>query len=213
MNDKNFTKTSYKVSVADLSDAEGIYNALKSNLVEIEDVESLSEDKIRELEEYGFLRKDVNIQYYLNLIKDHKTDIFIAESKEFGILGFASIHKDQVNIYELRSTLETLYIDNQNDKELLLNKETRFIYLDQISILPEYKRIGIATKLMKAILDNNEEPIVAFIVKQPIHNKASALWHEYNGFKLVGTADGRYKGKLFEWYIYIHWNKGKSTRD
>jgi len=34
-------------------------------------------------------------------------------------------------------------------------------------------------------------------------NKASALWQEYIGFKLVGTGDGVYKGKKFEWLIYI----------
>jgi len=206
MKDINFTETSYKVLIADPSDAEGIYNALKSSLVEIEDVDSLSEEKIRGLEQNGFLRKEVDIQYYINLIKDHKTDIYIAKSKDLEILGFASIHKEQNDIYELRSTLETLYIDNQYNKDLLVNKETKFIYLDQISILTKYKRMGIASTLMKQILNDNSDPIVAFIVKMPLHNKASAFWHEYNGFELVGTADGHYKSKLFQWYIYIHWN-------
>lgn len=195
---------SYEVSVADPSDAEGIYKALKSNLVEIKDVDSLSEDQIRDLEQKGFLRKEVDIQYYRKLIKDRKTDIYIAKSKDWGILGFASIHKEQVNIYELRCTLETLDIKNPDYKDLLVNEKTKFIYLDQISVLNEYKRIGIASKLMKAILKDNLEPIVAFIVKKPLNNKASALWHEYNSFELIGTADGRYKSKQFQWNIYIH---------
>jgi hypothetical protein len=29
------------------------------------------------------------------------------------------------------------------------------------------------------------------------------LCHEHVGFELVGTGDGDYKGKKFEWLIYI----------
>lgn len=207
VNDNKFSEIPYKIAIADPSDAEGVYNALKSNLVEIDDVDTLSEVERRDLEQNGFLRKKVDVSYYLNLIEGNKTEIYIAKNKDNRIIGFASIHKEQEDIYNLRSTLETLYIDHQNIKDLLVNKERKFIYLDQISIVTEYKRIGIATKLMKAILKNNKNPIVAFIVKMPLDNKASALWHEYNDFALVGTADGHYKGKLFQWYIYIHWNK------
>ena len=206
-NNNNLSKIVYEVAIADISDANGIYNALKSNLVEIEDLNSISETQRKVLEENGFLRKEVDIQYYMKLIKDHNTDIYIAKKNEKGILGFASIHKEQNDIKKLRSTLENLYIDNQSTKDLLLNRESKFIYLDQISILTEYKRQGIATMIMKFILKNTQSPIVAFIVKKPLYNKASALWHEFNGFELVGTADGHYKNKLFEWYIYIHWNR------
>lgn len=207
-NDKDFSETPYKIAIADPSDADGIYNALKSNLVEIDYFDSLSEDQRRDLELNGFLRKKVDVSYYLNLIKSNKTDIYVAKNKENLIIGFASIHKEQNDIYDLRSTLEILHIVDQKIKDLLVNKELEFIYLDQISILTEYKRKRIATRLLKAILKNNKNPIVAFIVKEPLDNKASALWHAYNDFELVGTADGHYKGKLFQWYIYIHWNKG-----
>ncbi len=207
INEKDTPKIEYKIEIADISDAEGIYTALKSNLVEIQDLNLISETQRRELEENGFLRKEVDLGYYQNLIQNQKTEIYIAKTKEGQILGFASIHKEQSDIKKLRNTLDNLYIDNQDIEALLMNKEKSFIYLDQISIIKKYKRKGIATKLMEDILENNQIPIVAFIVKKPLYNKASALWHKFNGFKLVGTADGYYKDKLFEWLIYIHWNK------
>jgi len=207
MSHKNLQNIPYIVEIADISDVDGILTALKANLVEIEDVEKISESKRKDLERNGFLRKEVDMQYYQKLIQNRSTDIYIAKSNQGKILGFASIHKEQDNIKKLRPTLKNLFIDNQDTRDLLIKKRNHFTYLDQISILTEYKRIGIASALIKAIIENTICPIVAFIVKKPLYNKASALWHESNSFILVGTADGHYKGKYFQWCIYIHWNK------
>lgn len=205
-NKKIIPKVDYEIIIADISDAEGIHSALKANLIEIEDLDLISENQRKKLEQNGFLRKEVDVGYYQNLIQNQKTEIYVAKTKDDQILGFASIHRGQTDIKKLRSTLKNLYLDNQKIEDLLVKEEYKFIYLDQISIINEYKRSGIATKLMKAILENSQNPIVAFIVKYPLHNKASALWHEFNDFELVGSADGYYKDKLFQWYIYIHWN-------
>jgi ribosomal protein S18 acetylase RimI-like enzyme len=199
----------YKIVIADTPDAEGILKALKANLVEIEDIDNISDKQKRNLEEKGFLRKAVDIDYYLESIKDPTTDIYVAKENDNHILGFASIHKNQMNIHTLRTTLDNLYINNERIKKLITEGNGGFAYLDQISILVEYKRRGIATEILKQILEDIHHPIVAFIVKKPLENKASLLWHEYNGFKLVGTADGQYKNKFFEWYVYIHFNQMK----
>ena len=65
------------VKVATLEDAQGILNALKQNLIEIRDVDKISKKQRKELEEEGFLRKEVNIDYYKELIEEPFTDIFI----------------------------------------------------------------------------------------------------------------------------------------
>ncbi len=209
MNNDHHPEVTYHIIIAELSDAKGIHTALKSNLVEIEDISKISDEKRRELEENGFLRIEADMIYYQKLIKDKKTDIYVAKTKNEEILGFISIHKNQMDIKTLRSTLNNLYIKNQRIAHLLTKGNGGFTYLDQISILVEYKRRGIATAILKQILADIDSPIVAFIVKKPLENKASVLWHEYNGFKLVGTADGKYKGIFFEWNIYIHFNKTK----
>ena len=101
----------------------------------------------------------------------------------------------------------TISFENQKSKELLLKEETRFSYLDQVSIFPEYKRKGIATAIFQQALLKLNTPIVAFIVEKPIFNKASVYWHENNGFEFSAISDGEYKGKEFKFQIFIHWNK------
>ena len=66
----------------------------------------------------------------------------------------------------------TIQIENDKTKDLLLNDDTEFAYLDQISILPEYKRKGIATAIFNKALSVIQTPIVAFIVEKPLFNKA-----------------------------------------
>ena len=100
-----------------------------------------------------------------------------------------------------------LSFENERTKDLLLNEEIEFAYLDQVSILPEYKRKGIGTAIFKEALLKINTPIVAFIVENPIFNKASVYWHEHNGFEFSAISYGEYKGKDFKFQIFIHWNK------
>jgi len=197
------------VEIAGVEDAEGIYKTLKANLVEIRDFNSIPKEKIKYLEEHGFLRKEVDIEYYKELINGEKCEIYVAKKKNGKIIGFASIHKNEYNVWNFRSTLENLYINDNGIFALLTEKDKKFAYLDQISIIPNFKRKGIGYAIISKALYNIKSPFVAFIVEKPLANKASILWHEYCGFKLVGTADGGYKGEKFEWKIYLHWNNEK----
>lgn len=195
------------IKIATEEDAEGILNALKQNLFEIRDVDEISEQKRKKLEEEGFLRKEVDIDYYKKLIADRDIDIYIAVGNEGKIIGFASIHIKKYNIVKVRDVIGNLSFENNKTKDLLLNEKTEFAYLDQISILPEYKRKGIGTTIFQEVLQKINAPIVAFIVEQPIFNKASVYWHEHNGFEFSAISDGEYKGKSFKFQIFIHWNK------
>ena len=89
---------------------------------------------------------------------------------------------------------------------MLLNDEIEFAYLDQVSILPEYKRNGVGSVIFQEALLKLDSPVVAFIVERPIFNKASVYWHEHNGFTLEAISDGDYKGKSFKFLIYVNWN-------
>ena len=196
------------VKIASLEDAEGILNALKQNLIEIRDVDDIPQKQVKKLEEKGFLRKEVTIEYYQELIEDPDIDIYVAENEAGNTIGFISIHRNKYNIVKVRDVIGNLSFENKKAKDLLLNENTEFAYLDQVSILPEYKRKGVGTTMYQEALLKITTPVVAFIVEKPIFNKASVYWHEHNGFELSAMSDGEYKGKAFKFQIFIHWNKG-----
>jgi len=197
------------VEIASIEDVSGIYDALKQNLIEIKDFNQISEEQKAYLNKYGYLRKEVKKDFYEKLIKDAFSEIYVAKDQKGTIVGFASIYKKKHNIANFRSTLDNLYTDDPNIKELLTSEKKEFAYLDQISVIPKFKRKGIGTAIMNKILAEIKLPIVAFIVNLPLGNKASTLWHEHNGFKIAATCDGDYKGQKFEWSIYIHWNNSR----
>ena len=199
-------KSKIIVSIALLSDVEGILSALKQNLIEIREVDEISQEQRKILEDEGFLRKEVDIQYYKELIEAPNTDIYIAKNKIGTVIGFVSIHRKKYDIVKVRDVIGKLSFENERVKDLLLNEETEFDYLDQISILPEFKRKGVGTLIFQEALTNLTSPIVAFIVEKPVFNKASVYWHEQNGFALEAISDGEYKGKAFKFLIYINWN-------
>ncbi|MCK4479064.1 MAG: GNAT family N-acetyltransferase [Candidatus Lokiarchaeota archaeon] len=200
-------KIDIKVKAASIEDATGIYNALKQNLIEIRDVDEISKKKRKELEDEGFLRKEVDIEYYKKLIKAPNIEIYVAKNNDGQTLGFASIHTKKYNIIKVRDVIGNLSFENERAKDLLLNEKIEFAYLDQVSILPEYKRKGVGTVIFQEALKKIETPVVAFIVEKPLFNKASIYWHEYNGFEFSAISDGEYKGKAFKFQIFVHWNK------
>ena len=195
------------VKIASLEDAEGILNALKQNLIEIREIDEISKKQRKILEEEGFLRKEVPIEYYRGLIEDPNVDIYVAEDDTETIIGFLSIHKKKYDIVKVRDVIGNLSFENKKTNDLLLDEKTEFTYLDQISILPEYKRKSVGTLMFQEALLEITTPIVAFIVEEPIFNKASVYWHEHNGFVLSAISDGEYKGKEFKFQIFVHWNE------
>ena len=209
MGDKklNLQKTNIIVQIANIDDVSGIHNALKQNLIEIRDFNKITKEQRVVLEEKGFLRKEVNKNYYNNLIKNPHIDIYVAKKENGDIIGFTSIHKNIGDVRKVRDVLGNLDAKNEKARELLLDDVKEFAYLDQISILPEYQRKGIGTIIFNKALSELKTPIVAFIVEVPLKNKASIYWHERNGFILEAISDGEYKGKTFKFLIYINWNK------
>ncbi len=195
------------IKIASVEDAEGILNALKQNLIEIRDVDEISQKQRKRLEEEGFLRKEVDIDYYKNLIEDPDIDIYVAKNDDGTIIGFASIHRKKYDIIKVRDVVGNLSFENKKTNDLLINEKTEFAYLDQVSILPEYKRKGVGTAIFQKGLLKINTPVVAFIVEKPIFNKASVYWHEHNGFEFSAISDGEYKGKDFKFQIFIHWNQ------
>ena len=195
------------VKIANVEDAEGILNALKQNLIEIKEVDEISQKQRKRLEEEGFLRKEVDIDYYKNLIENPNIDIYIAKNDEGKIIGFVSIHGKKYDIIKVRDVIGKLSFENKKTKDLLINGKTEFAYLDQVSILPEYKRKGVGTTIFQKGLLKINTPVVAFIVEKPVFNKASVYWHEHNGFEFSAISGGEYKGKTFKFQIFVHWNE------
>ena len=195
-----------KVEIATLEDAKGIHSALKQNLIEIHDFDEITEKERESLEDDGFLRKEVGIDYYKQLIEDPNIDIHVARNNKDKIIGFASIHKKKYDIVKVRDVIGELTFDDERTRKLLIDDNIEFAYLDQVSILPEYKRKGVGTVIFQRALNGLNTPVVAFIVEEPLMNKASIYWHERNGFNYNATSGGKYKGKSFKFQIFIHWN-------
>ena len=195
------------VDIATLEDAKGIHIALKQNLIEIHDFDKITEKERESLEDDGFLRKEVGIDYYEQLIEDPNIDIHVARNNNDKIIGFASIHKKKYDIIKVRDVIGELTFDDAKTKDLLLDENIEFAYLDQVSIFPEHKRKGVGTAIFQKALLSLDTPVVAFIVEEPLMNKASIYWHENNGFKYNATSGGEYKGKSFKFQIFIHWNR------
>ncbi len=195
------------IEIACLEDAIGIYRAFMPNLVDIRDIDQISERKKRKLEEVGFLRKEVDLDYYIRLINDPISDIFVAKINTGTVIGFASIYRKISNIVKVRDVIGSLSFENERTRDLLLDEKNEFTYLDQINILPEYKHNGVGTAIFQKILFGLDTPVVAFIVEKPIFNKASIFWHEYNGFEFSAISSGRYKEKEFKFQIFVNWNK------
>lgn len=200
-------ESNVEVRIANLADASGILNALKQNLIEIRDVDEISKEQREELEEKGFLRKEVDIEYYKKLIEDPNIDIYIAKNNAGKIIGFASIHRKKYDIIKVRDVIGNLSFENDKTKDLLLNEKIEFAYLDQVSILPEYKRNGVGTAIFQKALLKLDTPVVAFIVEKPLYNKASLYWHKNNGFEFSAISGGEYKGQSFKFQIFVHWNE------
>ena len=186
------------IEIASIEDVSGIYNALKQNLIEIKDFNQISEEQRAYLNKHGFLRKEVKQEFYEKLIKDALSEIYVAKDQKGTIVGFASIYKKKHNIANFRSTLDNLYTEDPKIKELLTSEKKEFAYLDQVSILPQFKRKGVGTIIFQKALSTLTTPVVAFIVEKPIFNKASAYWHEHNGFVLEAISGGEYKGESFK---------------
>ena len=192
----------YSISKAKIEESSGIHNLLLKNLVEeIQDVKELTLAQRHTLETKGFLRKEVPQEYYSNLIQNPDVDIFIAKNKE-DIIGFATFHLKKSDIRSFRTTLQSYDIENPEILDLLTNTERSFIYLDQVSIDPKYKRKGVGRALIQHVQPLLTAPMVSFVVMKPLANLASSRWHENLGFTLVGLANGSYKNTSFEWEIY-----------
>jgi len=78
------------VEVASIEDAQGVLNALKQNLVEIRDIDDISNKQRKELEEKGFLRKHmigaiagdiIGSTYEFNFTKSTDFELFTPESR------------------------------------------------------------------------------------------------------------------------------------
>ena len=208
MNSKEKSKDNndWSIEIATLEDAKGVHQALIQNLIEIHDFDKIPKEQKKSLEDKGFLRKEVGIDYYLQLIEDPKVDIYIAKDNN-AVIGFASIHKKKYDIVKVRDVIGKLTFDDERTRKLLLADNIEFAYLDQVSILPEYKRKGVGSIIFQEALQGLNTPVVAFIVEEPLMNKASIYWHKHNGFKLKAMSGGEYKGKSFKFQIFIHWNE------
>ena len=158
----------------------------------------------KNLKNEGFLRKEVEEKYYSDLIRNPDCEIYLAKEETGKIIGFASFHLNKSNIWSVRSTLTDLFVEDDTDLRLLTDKNTNFIYHDQISVIPSYKRKGIGSAIFKKASSILKDNIIAFIVKSPLANLASAEWHKRNGFKSIGTSKGFYKGKILECWIFLH---------
>ena len=109
----------FNVKIANVEDAEGILNALKQNLIEIREVDEISQKQRKKLEEEGFLRKEVDIDYYKKLIEDPDVDIYVAKNNDGNIIGFASIHRKKYDVIKVRDVVGNLNNVSKIKKQMI----------------------------------------------------------------------------------------------
>ena len=112
--DANSKKLEVIVQIASLRDSPGIHNALKQNLIEILDFDEIPDEKRKKLEDQGFLRKEVDEDFYTQLIQDVNKKVYVAKNKRGDVIGFASIYNNENNIKTIRKTLQGNKYDNLN---------------------------------------------------------------------------------------------------
>jgi ribosomal protein S18 acetylase RimI-like enzyme len=148
------------VNIASLKDSTGVHHILKHNLVEVRNIDAIKQKERKRLESKGFLRKEVGKEYYENLFRDPIAKIYIAKDSRGNIIGFASIYSIEYNIRIVHADIGNLSFENDETKELLLNERSEFAYLDQISILPEFQRKGVANAIFEKVLKEIDTPIL-----------------------------------------------------
>ena len=169
----------------------------------MKDVNSLTSKEKNLLKEHGFLRKDVPESYYFELIEDPEVDIYIAKNSSNEIIGFATFHLNKADIRKFRSSVEKIDADRPESIDLLTDSEKKFIYLDQIAVDPKFHKNGIGKLIFQNAQQNFKKPIVSFIVKTPLDNVASVIWHKKVGFTKIATVKGEYKDTKFKWWVYL----------
>ena len=200
---KNNETEQFLVTKADEADSQGIHKILLKNLIEVKNVNSLTSKEKEMLKEHGFLRKEVPESYYLELIKNPEVDIYIAKNSSNEIIGFATFHLNKADIRRFRSSVDKIDTNRPENLDLLTDSYKKFIYLDQIAVDPKLHRNGIGMLIFQTAQQNFTDPVVSFIVKNPLDNVASAKWHEKVGFTHIATVDGKYKDTKFNWWVYL----------
>ena len=122
-------KSTIYIEIANRKDVEEIINVLKQNLIKIRDIEEISKEKRKKLEKEGFLRREVDVEYYTKLIDDPDAEIYVAKNNDKKIIGFASIHRRKYDIVRLRDVIGDLFFEDEKTKDLLLNENIEFAYL------------------------------------------------------------------------------------
>ena len=64
-----------------------------------------------------------------------------------------------------------------------------FRYLDRISLLPQYRGMKLASKMLqeaeRLLINQGIGYLYSYVVISPITNTASIIFHDYNGFERV----------------------------
>lgn len=191
----------------DRTEAEEILQMKEQNLLKPEGLIEISESEINQLMENGFVIGDHTDVDLLNWIEDSDARIYVARSsEEESILGFAIILEDDKTKEKINNYTNDMTI--KNNKFMQIVKSEKFVYLIQILINKQFIGKGIGTALARYIIEKETKPIISYVIKQPIMNKASVYFHLKTGFEYVGTYNGEYGGfNDYQSICFLHENR------
>jgi len=198
--------------------AKDILKVLNERLLTYEKYKKLKPKEIEKLSNEGFVIGQHTLPTLEEWIKNDKNYIIIAELKSEKvkeILGFILILGTE-DIQELvKGYGKEVIFEKPTYKNIIFN-EKDFLYLIQICVAKNFSHTGIGTKILNEGFKITNKPIISFIIKTPIQNRASLYFHLKNGFKYLGDYLGDYGN--FENYssiglIYMKNNNPKTKND
>ncbi|MCU0652791.1 MAG: hypothetical protein MUD10_00840 [Candidatus Pacebacteria bacterium] len=171
-----------EVGKASLDDVPGILAVQKENLVPSADQNAL---KLGELAHKGFLLHPLGSQELEEAFADPDNLVLVA--KNGGCVCGYAITLDLLNWKKIQPAWEGSVVAPSEAKRFL--RENKVLYLRHIARRPGFDRCG--SKVMETLISEagalGYGAIVAEILQAPAQNRMSTEFHQYHGFKMVGT--------------------------
>lgn len=170
-----------------------IFKILNERLLTKKDIKKLNKDQKEKLEEMGFVIGEHSLQDLEGWIANVENHIIIAEknnSKNGKIMGFCLLLGTEEIKQKVRKYGKDVIFEKPEYKNTIFKED--LLYLIQIGVAKKFSNLGVGSRILNEVFKMTNKPIVSFVVKSPIKNKASLYFHLRNKFDYFGDYIGEY---------------------
>ncbi|MBD3350268.1 MAG: GNAT family N-acetyltransferase [Candidatus Lokiarchaeota archaeon] len=200
----------------DISKAEQIFKIKEDLLVKPQNTRKATHDEKNEYSESGFVIGDHSIEEIKQWINSEMDQVYIVQKKnaEDSVLAYLIILNDKEIHEEVKEYSKEINFNEDQHKKVIDSNE--YVYLIQIAVSPSHQRQGIGSLLLNTAYQDINKPIISFVMKNPILNKASLSLHLRQGFDYMGEyfgSFGEFKGYKSIGLIHYPNNKTRNKKD